>query len=63
MIPQRHQTLLAVHTKNIKKKKIKDILLQDIKNDVSEFIKNEIKQKLDLHNTTRKYIKLSLIKE
>ena len=36
--------------KNIKYKKIKDILLRDIKNDVSEFIENEIKQKLDLHN-------------
>ena len=31
--------------KNIKYKKIRDI-----KNDVSEFIENEIKQKLDLHN-------------
>ena len=36
--------------KNIKYKKIKDILLRDIKNDVAEFIENEIKQKLDLHN-------------
>ena len=36
--------------KNIKYKKIKDNLLQDIKNDVSELIQNEIKQKLDLHN-------------
>ena len=35
--------------KNIKYKKINDILLRDIKNDVSEFIKNEIKQKLNLH--------------
>ena len=36
--------------KNIKYRKIKDILLRDIKNDLSEFIKSEIKQKLDLHN-------------
>ena len=36
--------------KNIKYKKIKDILLRHIKNDVNEFIENEIKQKLDLHN-------------
>ena len=36
--------------KNITYKKIKDILLWDIKNDVSEFIQNEIKQKLYLHN-------------
>ena len=36
--------------KNIKYKKIKDILLRDIKNDVSEFIENEIKQNLDQHN-------------
>ena len=35
--------------KNIKYKKITDILLRDIKNNVSEFILNEIKQKLDLH--------------
>ena len=36
--------------KNIKYKKIKDILLRDIKNDLSEFIESEIKQKLGLHN-------------
>ena len=36
--------------KKIKYKKIKDISLQDIKNDVSEFMQNEIKQKLDVHN-------------
>ena len=30
--------------KNIKYKKIKDILLRDIKNDLREFIKNEIKK-------------------
>ena len=29
---------------------MKDILQQDIKNDVNEFIENEIKQKLVLHN-------------
>ena len=33
--------------KNIKYRKIKDILLRDVKNDLSEFIKSEIKQKLD----------------
>ena len=33
--------------KNIKYKKIKDILLRDIKNDVSEFIQNIIKRKLE----------------
>ena len=32
--------------KNIKYVKIKYILLQDIKNDVSEFIQNEIKTKI-----------------
>ena len=47
--------------KNIKYKKIKDILLRDIKNGVSEFIENEIKQKLDLHN--KEELKLLLIKE
>ena len=36
--------------KNIKYKKIKDILLRDIKNDVSEFVENKIKQELQLHN-------------
>ena len=36
--------------KNIKYTKNKDILLRGIKNDVSEFIQNEIKQKLNLHN-------------
>ena len=36
--------------KNIKYRKIKDILLRDIKHDLSEFIESEIKQKLDLHN-------------
>ena len=36
--------------KNIKYKKIKDILLRDIKNDVSEFIENQTKQKSDRHN-------------
>ena len=35
--------------RNIKYKKIKDISLSDIKNDVSEFIQNDIKQKLNLH--------------
>ena len=36
--------------KNIKYKKIKDILLRDIKNDVSEFIENQTKRKSDRHN-------------
>ena len=36
--------------KNIKYEKIKDILLRDIKNDVSEFIENQTKQKSDRHN-------------
>ena len=36
--------------KNIKYKKIKDMLLRDIKNDLSEFIQNEVKQILNLHN-------------
>ena len=36
--------------KNVKYKKIKDILLRDMENDVIEFIENEIKQKLDLNN-------------
>ena len=36
--------------KNIKYKKIKNILLHDTKNDVSEVIENEIAQKLDLHS-------------
>ena len=42
--------LIDSSCKNNKYKKIKDILLRDIKNNVSEFIQNEIKQKLDLHN-------------
>ena len=36
--------------KNIKYKKIKDILLRGIKNDISEFIQNEVTQILNLHN-------------
>ena len=50
MIMIRTLDLIDSAYKNIKYKKIKDILLRDIKNDVSEFIENEIKQKLDLHN-------------
>ena len=42
--------LIDSANKSIKQKKTKDILLWDIKNDVSEFIQNEIKQKLYLHN-------------
>ena len=34
----------------MKYKKTKDILLWGIKHDISEFIQNEIKQKLNLHN-------------
>ena len=47
--------------KNFKYKKIKDILLRDIKNGASDFTENEIKQKLDLHN--KEELKLLLIKE
>ena len=31
-------------------KKIKDVLLPEIKNDVSDFIQNKVKQKINLHN-------------
>ena len=30
--------------------KIKDVLLPEIKNDVSDFLQNEVKQKINLHN-------------
>ena len=36
--------------KYAKYKKIKDILLPDIKNDIRNFIQNEVKQKINLHN-------------
>ena len=36
--------------KYAKYKKIKDVLLPEIKNDISNFIQNEVKQKLSLHN-------------
>ena len=36
--------------KYAKYKKIKDVLLPEIKNDISDFIQNEVKQKLSLHN-------------
>ena len=36
--------------KYAKYKKIKDGLLPEIKNDISDFIQNEVKQKLSLHN-------------
>ena len=36
--------------KYAKYKKIKDILLADIKNDIKDFIQNEVKQKINLHN-------------
>ena len=36
--------------KYAKYKKIKDVLLPEIKNDISDFIQNEVKQKLNLHN-------------
>ena len=42
--------LIGSACKYIKYKKIKDILLWDIKNDVSEFLQNDIKQKLNLLN-------------
>ena len=36
--------------KYVKNKKIKDVLLPEIKNDISDFIQNEVKQKINLHN-------------
>ena len=36
--------------KYAKYKKIKDVLLPDIKNDIRNFIQNEVKQKINLHN-------------
>ena len=51
MIP--HRDIRPYYWQCIQKykiQKIKDILLRDIKNDVSEFTENEIKQILDLHN-------------
>ena len=36
--------------KYAKYKKIKDVLLPDIKNDIRDFIQNEVKQKINLHN-------------
>ena len=36
--------------KYAKYKKIKNVLLPEIKNDISDFIQNEVKQKLNLHN-------------
>ena len=36
--------------KYAKYKKIKDVLLPDIKNDIKDFIQNEVKQKINLHN-------------
>ena len=36
--------------KYAKYKKIKDVLLPEIKNDISNFIQNEVKQKLSLRN-------------
>ena len=34
--------------KYVKHKKIKDVLLPEIKNDISNFTKNEVKQKINL---------------
>ena len=36
--------------KYAKYKKIKDVLLPEIKNDINDFIQNEVRQKLSLHN-------------
>ena len=36
--------------KHAKYKKIKDVLLPEIKNDIRDFIQNEVKQKINLHN-------------
>ena len=36
--------------KHAKYKKIKDVLLPEIKNDISDFIQKELKQKLSLNN-------------
>ena len=36
--------------KYVKYKKNKDVLLPDIKNDIRDFIQNEVKQKINLHN-------------
>ena len=36
--------------KYAKYKKIKDVLLPEIKNDIRDFIQNEVKQKINLHN-------------
>ena len=36
--------------KYVKNKKIQDVLLPEIKNDISDFIQNEVKQKINLHN-------------
>ena len=49
MIAQKTLDLIYSANKNIKYNKIKDNLLRDMKNDVSEFIQNEIKQKLSLY--------------
>ena len=35
--------------KHVKYKKIKDVLLPEIKNDIRDFIQNEVKQKINLH--------------
>ena len=36
--------------KYAKYKKLKDVLLPEIKNDIRDFIQNEVKQKINLHN-------------
>ena len=36
--------------KNVKYQKIKDILLEDIKKDVCDFMQNEIRQKINLYS-------------
>ena len=61
-------SLKAMHTKILNAKKIKDILLKDIKKDVCDFIQNEIRQKINLysqdeHRTLDKRIIANLEKE
>ena len=46
------ETLDVIHNayKYVKYKKIKDVLPPEIKNDITDFIQNEVKQKINLHN-------------
>ena len=42
--------VIDIAYKYVKYTKIKDILLPKIKNDMYDFIQNEVKQKINLHN-------------